>query len=123
MYRIPALAALLVALIATPALADGPLHQGQQQRVALSFVTGKAPKTIRSTRLVPGSATALQAAATFNGHMAQSCWSDTASQFECAWRGVLIVVASGKKVGHMVVRVVSARYDPVRVEVSLSWSA
>lgn len=118
-----ALTAAVAALIATPAFAGStpPLHPNQSNVLAVSFQTKDAPKTIRSTRLAPGYATQSQAGASFNGHPAQACWFDTPTQYECAWRGVIVIVQLHRHVAPMIVRVASARHDNVRVRITLAW--
>jgi len=112
---------VLLALTSASAVAGStPTHQGQLQRVGLSFSTN-ASKSHMSTRLVPGYATQMQSFVTFNGHQPQACWNDTPLEFECAWHGVLVVVVMPRKVGHMTVRVASARADRVAVRAGVTW--
>lgn len=119
------LAVLIVALlgsIAAPAVADSiPTHPGQSNTLAVTFQTKAAPETIRSTRFAPSSRATIQAGASFNGHIPQSCWADTMQQFECAWRGVIVIVQIHKHAAPMIVRVASARHDSVKVRLSLTW--
>ena len=124
MFRTIAIAIAALALIATPALADGPLHQGQSQQIVLTFKTATKAKTTTSTRRAPAAlvrGALLTAGARFNGHPAQSCWADTAQQYECAWHGVLVVVQLHKHAAPMIVRSVSVRPKAVNVRLSLSW--
>jgi hypothetical protein len=114
----------LALALTTVASAGLPTHPGQAKVVALSFRTSFTPKTIRSTRLIPASlvkGVAIQAGASFNGHPAQSCWADTVQQFECAWRGVIVIVQLHKHAAPAIVRVASTRTQPVRVRISLTW--
>jgi hypothetical protein len=116
----------IATLIATPAFAGStpPLHPNQQNVVVVSFETSHAPKTIISSRLVPASlinGTAIQAGASFNAHQAQACWADSVQQFECAWRGVIVIVQMHRHAAPVIVRVASARHDKVRVRLTLAW--
>lgn len=113
----------LFAALAASASAALPRHPGQQKRthqhvVGVSVLSGPTAQTAIS-RPIPNIAAVVNVS--FNGHAPAMQWSDSSSQIESVWGGVIVLITAKKGTQPAVVRVASTREDPVRVYVRFSW--
>lgn len=122
-----ALVAVLVtfAVLGTVAASAARQILPGRNHTAVRLLVGHVPVVASSKRALPAgnrlTGPSVTSAMTFNGHIAQSCWADSVTQFECGWHGILVIVQTTLKRGPFTVRATSIRHDVVRLNVRLSW--